>query len=216
MGLSRMEINFRRLLNKCEVMLKTKQKDDDRLPRYVESLGNMLKDLEDTSPCVTSNEAINDYRRRIFKLKSTLGLDASESYDEYLEKEKGKNLSEREQLLGLRQRDVKSSGQADDLDELIDYHQNVQQKIADEMLLFTRNLKEQSELANRIIKKDTEVAGRSTQLTDDNFAKLKVESNKLTEHSKRAWKCWMWIMLVIVLVVFINMVLFMKVMKKKY
>lgn len=50
MGLSRMEINFRRLLNKCEVMLKTKQKNDDRLPQYVESLDNMLKDLEDTSP----------------------------------------------------------------------------------------------------------------------------------------------------------------------
>lgn len=61
-------------------------------------------------------------------------------------------------FVGLRQRDVKSSGPTDGLDELIDYHENMQQKIADDMLLLTRNLKEQSELANRIIKKDTEVS----------------------------------------------------------
>lgn len=90
------------------------------------------------------------------------------------------------------------------MDELIDYHENMQQKIADDMLTLTRNLKEQSMLANKIIRKDTAVVNNSTQLTEQNFTKLKVESAKLTEHSKRAWKCWMWIMLLIVLVVFIS------------
>lgn len=51
---------------------------------------------------ITTNEAINEYRRRIFKLKSTLGLDASESYDEYLEIIRAEKLSEREQLLGTK------------------------------------------------------------------------------------------------------------------
>uniref|UniRef100_A0A1Y1MEA7 Vesicle transport protein USE1 n=1 Tax=Photinus pyralis TaxID=7054 RepID=A0A1Y1MEA7_PHOPY len=120
-------------------------------------------------------------------------------------------------ILGLRKREpAKKTSSTNDLDDIIDYHQDMQAKIADEMLTLTKNLKEQSELANKIIKKDTEVVGRSSQLTEDNFTKLKSESNKLTEHSKRAWKCWMWIMLLVVLVVFINMVLFMKVMKKKY
>lgn len=50
MGLSRIEINFRRLLNKCELMVKTKQKDDDRFPKYVESLDRLLKELETTTP----------------------------------------------------------------------------------------------------------------------------------------------------------------------
>lgn len=44
-----------------------------------------------------------------------------------------------------------------DFDELLDYHENVQERIADDMLSLTRNLREQSELANRIIRKDTEV-----------------------------------------------------------
>lgn len=80
----------------------------------------------------------------------------------------------------------------------------MQEKIAEDMLILTRNLKEQSELANKIIKQDTEVATKSAHLTDKNFSKLKVESEKLAEHSRRACKCWMWIMLIIVMVLFIS------------
>lgn len=125
---------------------------------------------------------------------------------------------------GLRQRTATTTA-PQDLDELITHHQKMQDKIAEEMLILTQNLKGQSEIANKIIKKDTEVLemfvllfkmvlrevllafkvlGRSTQLTEQNFSKLKVESEKLAEHSKRAWKCWLWVMLVIVMVVFIS------------
>lgn len=71
---------------------------------------------------------------------------------------------------------------------------------------------------------------KATQVSDKNLTKLGAESAKLTEHSKRAWKCWLWIMLAVVLVVFISkpaliavnrthchisdMVLFMKLIKK--
>lgn len=93
---------------------------------------------------------------------------------------------------------------SDDLDELLEYNKNMQEKIADNMLILTRNLKEQSQLANKIIRQDTEVVGKSSNLTEHNLAKLKVESEKLQEHSKRAWKCWMWMMLLIVMAVFIS------------
>lgn len=46
---------------------------------------------------------------------------------------------------------------SEDLDELITHHQKLQDKIAEEMLILTQNLKGQSEIANKIIKKDTEV-----------------------------------------------------------
>lgn len=78
-----------------------------------------------------------------------------------------------------------------------------------------------------------QVASNAADLTEKNFSKLVVESAKLEEHSKRAWRCWMWLMLAIVLILFISkccyyylsvlfyyfllfsdMVLFMKVMKK--
>jgi unconventional SNARE in the endoplasmic reticulum protein 1 len=52
-------------------------------------------------------------------------------------------------------------------------------------------------------------------LSEQNAARLKLESEKLQEHSKRACKCWLWLMIIVVISVFISMVLFMKVMKKK-
>lgn len=54
----------------------------------------------------------------------------------------------------LRQRKQRSTGE--DLDVLLKYHHSMQEKIADDMLLLTRNLKEQSQLASSIIRKDTE------------------------------------------------------------
>lgn len=38
------------------------------------------------------------------------------------------------------------------------YYANIQEKLADEMLSLTRNLKEQTLTANKILKRDTEVS----------------------------------------------------------
>lgn len=222
MGLSRLEVNLRRLLVKCELLLKNKEQKD--FPKYLSSLDDMLRDLKQTA----DSDNIPDYIRRIEALKKVIIVehnasnflnaqdDAELNSGSSNDVSPSKNLSSREQLLGdsskLRLRSGKGN---DDLDEALEYHQNMQQKIADDMLTLTRNLKEQSQLANKIIKRDTEVAANSSNLTEKNFSKLKVESEKLAEHSKRACKCWMWVMLIIVMVLFINMVLFMKVMKKK-
>lgn len=46
MVLSRLEINFRRLLAKCELMVKNRQKNDERFPKFIESLLNMVSELE--------------------------------------------------------------------------------------------------------------------------------------------------------------------------
>lgn len=80
---------------------------------------------------------------------------------------------------------------------------DIQEKIAENMLLLTKNLKEQTETANKIIKRDTEVVQASSKLTEKNFGSLKKESDKLQDHSKRAWKCWMWLMIGLVMAIFI-------------
>lgn len=59
-------------------------------------------------------------------------------------------------MVGLRQRTA-ASNTPKDLDELINHHQKIQDKIAEDMLILTQNLKGQSQVANKIIKKDTEV-----------------------------------------------------------
>lgn len=203
MGLSRQEVNLRRLLAKCELMCKSK-KEDDRMEKYVGTLEDMLQEVKNFADSV---ETIASYKARINSIKNAVGITTS----------KYENDPEdiRNNLLGLRQRSV-AKADSQDFEDIINYHEDLQQKITEEMLSLTRSLREQSETANKIIKMDTEVVSRSTELALHNHSKLSVESSKLAEHSKRAWKCWMWIMLAAVLVVFINMVLFMKVMKKKY
>ncbi|XP_056639078.1 vesicle transport protein USE1 [Diorhabda sublineata] len=208
MGLSRQEVNLRRLLAKCELMCKTK-KEDDRIEKYVETLEDMLQELKKITE---SSESIQAYNRRINYIKTALGITKNKYEDE------NDPESMRKDLLGLRQRivdkpEISNSG---DFDKVIEHNENIQRKITEDMLHLTMTLKEQSEISNRIIKKDTEVVSKSTEITENNFGKLSVESSKLAEHSKRAWKCWMWIMLVAVVIVFINMVLFMKLMKKRY
>lgn len=53
-----------------------------------------------------------------------------------------------------RQPDIESN---DNLDELLRHHQNKQESIAEELMAITRGLREHSELAGKIIKKDIEV-----------------------------------------------------------
>lgn len=66
---------------------------------------------------------------------------------------------------GLRQRvklatsgSVGGGGGGEDMNQALKHHESVQEKIAEDMLALTRNLKEQTEIANRIIRKDTEVS----------------------------------------------------------
>lgn len=99
--------------------------------------------------------------------------------------------------------------------EAVKYIRENQEMITEHMLSLTRNLREQTETANRIIKKDTEMVSRSAGMADRNIGALNKETEKLEDHSRNAWKCWMWLMIVFVIVTFIVMVLFMKIVKKK-
>ncbi|XP_076645180.1 vesicle transport protein Use1 [Halictus rubicundus] len=116
---------------------------------------------------------------------------------------------------GVRQRLGSTNMQDEDLDALLKYNRNIQEKIAENMLSMTSSMKEHALAANAIIKKDIGMLERSDKLTDVNTNKLKTQSLKLKEHTTSYWRCWMWAMIAFVLVVFFNMVLFMKVARKK-
>ncbi|ERL95495.1 vesicle transport protein USE1 [Dendroctonus ponderosae] len=206
-GLSRQEINLRRLLAKCELMSKN-PKPDERFEKYIATLEDMVQEVKQISG--TPIESIKSYQRRVRNIKTLLGLTTISKYEEFNDPQ-----SMRDELLGLRQRiATRDKCESNDLDQVLKFEEDKQTKIADDVLGFVTNLKEQSQAASRIIKQDTEVVINATQISDKNLTKLGAESAKLTEHSNRAWKCWLWIMLAVVLVVFINMVLFMKLIKK--
>ena len=55
----------------------------------------------------------------------------------------------------------------------------------------------------------------SAKLAERSHGALKVESERLETHVNKACSWWVWIMLVVVVVTFINMVMFMRVFPKK-
>ncbi|XP_059060744.1 vesicle transport protein USE1 [Achroia grisella] len=50
-----------------------------------------------------------------------------------------------------------NSSSQEDIDSILKYHQNMQEKVAENMVMLTKNLKEQSQIASTIIRGDTEV-----------------------------------------------------------
>lgn len=250
---SRLEMNVRQLLNKCELIAKQEPIDGNwRLKKYIESLTAMITELK-TGPDKPGPETMSEYSKRavflngiiqtatlnspIEKLEAvqqlshgvaTVSTDASAQ--EIHQKTVAKyGLELRSELFGLEDSDdslrkrniikaqnfTSTSSSQEDIDSILKYHQNMQEKVAENMVLLTKSLKEQSQIASTIIRGDTEALKKSSDLTDRNLMSLKKESEKLQEHSRSAWKCWLWIMLAVVMVIFINMVLFMKVMKKR-
>lgn len=63
----------------------------------------------------------------------------------------------RERKAGTKITTTPNSLTSDDVDAVLKHHHNVQEKVAEEMLSLTRNLKENMMMANHIIKKDTQV-----------------------------------------------------------
>ncbi|XP_011504703.1 PREDICTED: vesicle transport protein USE1, partial [Ceratosolen solmsi marchali] len=115
----------------------------------------------------------------------------------------------------LRQRHINSNNQDEDINAVLNYHHKMQEKIAENMILMTNNMKEHALTASTIIKKDLSILEKSDKLADNNTTKLKDEAFKLGEHTKSTWRCWLWVMIAFVLVVFFNMILFIKIVKKK-
>ena len=65
----------------------------------------------------------------------------------------------RDELFGLRRRNpVNNEMNNDDVDVVLKYHQNLQEKVAEEMVSLAQNLKHNCTVSNQIIKKDTEVS----------------------------------------------------------
>lgn len=247
---SRTEINIRRLLTRCELMVKDDHHQLWKLEQYIHCLDKMIEELQ-TLPSKPSKDTIVEYTKRVDFLKGVVNTTKltnavdrvvavqmlsknSATYTDVKspnittqihQKTSAKYSQElRAELLhtdkgiledGIRQRFTNENVQGEDLDLLLKYNRNIQEKIAENMLSMTSSMKEHALAASAIIKRDIGLLEKSDKLTDVNATKLKSESLKLKDHTNSNWRCWMWLMIAFVLVIFFNMVLFMKVAKKK-
>ncbi|ALC44490.1 Use1 [Drosophila busckii] len=232
---TKLNVNIRTLLINCEELAKSKD-NYWRLQKFLKSLDTMIAELAAMDDAQSATR-IPGYRERLEALMLTTGytpkVGTGATGEIALQEMRqlqntSKHNALRQELLQdgdtLRRRrgaDESATGvdenatNGDNMNEAVKYYNNAQEKITEHMLSLTRNLKEQTETANRILKRDTEIVSRSTGMADKNINSLGKEAEKLEQHSKKAYKCWLWLMFVFVIVVFIGMVLFMKIMKKK-
>ncbi|XP_075162631.1 vesicle transport protein Use1 [Haematobia irritans] len=231
---TKLNVNIRTLLANCDELVKD-ESNYWRLKKFIKSLDTMIDELN----CMDDAHGIDkipEYKERLQRLKSLTNYidsppqasrtkrlrEAAETSDSILKEMNQLNQSKQyvelrrellqEDTLRRRRPMEDSSG---DQSEAVKYIRDNQEKITEHMLSLTRNLREQTETANKIIKKDTEMMSRSSGMTDRNISALNKETEKLEDHSRNAWKCWMWLMIIFVIVTFIAMVLFMKIVKKK-
>lgn len=116
--------------------------------------------------------------------------------------------------LRLRQK-YQENKEIKDLDAVLRYHHSMQEKVAEEMVALAQNLKQNSLLAGHFIRKDTETLQKASHLTDQNYSRLKVETDRLEKHSKRCCNWWVWLVLGSVCITFLWMIVFMRLFPKR-
>ncbi|KAK3736162.1 hypothetical protein QZH41_015558 [Actinostola sp. cb2023] len=196
----------------------------DKMSEYTKRI-NFLKGLIETEKKNSINEkalASQHLARPVSHMISSSQTDTNpEKVHELHIKTKARIEKEmRDELMGtgkiyFLQGDDNNKEKEKSIDEVLQYHQNMQEKIADEMVNMARSLKHTSMMANNIILQDNKSLDVSTRLVDSNFVKLKHESDRLEEITSRYCSMWMWIALALVVTVFISTILFIRMFPKK-
>uniref|UniRef100_A0A3P8W970 Vesicle transport protein USE1 n=1 Tax=Cynoglossus semilaevis TaxID=244447 RepID=A0A3P8W970_CYNSE len=243
---SRLEINFIRLLSRCESIASEKRGEAEwRLEKYVAALEEMLVALRKSLSKPTP-EVLTDYTRKVDFLKGLLEAEKLSSTTEkalanqflapgrtptiatermpatktvHIQSKARCTGEMRDELLGTvgvnlhifigLPLDERQS--AAELDAVLQHHHNLQEKLAEDMLNLARNLKNNSMAAQNIIKQDNQTLGHSMRQADVNFEKLKTESERLEQHTKKSVNWLLWLMLILVSFTFISMILFIRI-----
>lgn len=118
-----------------------------------------------------------------------------------------------EKTKGTDLRHRKVSNDKTDINAILQHHNEMQEKLADEMLMLTRNLKTNVTAAKRIVSDDLKILSDSSQLAGTNMDRLKVETERLEAHTNSCtW--WVWLMIVAVTCTFLWMIIFIRIFHK--
>ncbi|XP_050686337.1 vesicle transport protein USE1-like isoform X3 [Eriocheir sinensis] len=105
---------------------------------------------------------------------------------------------------------------ADDFHAQLLSDEQKREKMVEDMIIMAREWKEQSKIANKIIRKDIDNVDRASKVADSNQDNLKVEASRLSEYNKRACNFWIWIMIIFVCFMFMSMVMFIRIFPRRY
>uniref|UniRef100_A0A8C5Q4G8 Vesicle transport protein USE1 n=1 Tax=Leptobrachium leishanense TaxID=445787 RepID=A0A8C5Q4G8_9ANUR len=255
MAKSRLELNFVRLLSRCEAIASEKRQEGEWRLDKVRGEGRSVAMFANPSP---APELLIEYSRKVDFLKGLLEAEKLASSTEkalanqFLAPGRTPTISKertpvtktvhlqtqarctgemRDELLGkvswcknssiallffighnsLPNNDKQSAAE---LDAVLQHHNNLQEKLAEEMLRLTQNLKNNTLAAQSVIKQDNQTLNQSLKFADQNFEKLKTESDRLEQHAKKSVNWLLWIMLIFVCFTFISMILFIRIFPK--
>jgi len=244
MNLAYIDTNFQRLLLKCEEIAEKQELDDWRFEKYVLSLDEMLKKMNSMSTKKISNDTAKEYAKKVEFLKQLTLLKSksnANSNDRNLEPlqltNPGPILSKkdmkskqiyhkvqlnqenqlRQQLLGKSKDSKNNESETEnvDMNKLLMQQQVSQEKLALEMLKSVENIKNNSLAAKQILVKDNKTLSMLNSEAEKNSDNLSQVSNNLSDRVSRSCNCWIWLMVMLIMTIFIMMVLFMKLFPKK-
>ncbi|NWW26823.1 USE1 protein, partial [Falcunculus frontatus] len=241
MAATRLELNLMRLLSRCEALAAERRDPEEwRLEKYVAALEDMLRELKKQSS-KPAPELLNEYSRKVDFLKGLLEAEKLSSSMEkalanqflapgrtpttakertpatktvHLQTKARCTGQMRSELLGTVCLTSDEKQSAVELDAVLQHHQDVQEKLAEEMLSLARSLKNNTLAAQNVIKQDNQTLSHSLRMADQNFEKLKDESDRLEQHAKKSVDWLLWIMLIVVCFIFISMILFIRIFPK--
>ena len=205
--------------------------------QYIEGLDDRLMELHMLTACQPSRESLLLFSKKVRTLKGVIEAEKLNSASERLAavqimppvsassgldktqeifcqtRSKYSNQVREELFSGARKRPNARGSQ--DGDVVLNFNKEMQEKVAEEMVALTRNLKENLHISNDIIKKDTQVLEGTGSIADDNSINLRSNSNKLEGIVSRSCQYWLWISLALVCFSFLGMVVFIRIFPKK-
>ncbi|KAK9688999.1 hypothetical protein RND81_09G027100 [Saponaria officinalis] len=231
MGLSKTEINLRRLLAAAP-----QQKNQAKLVHYVATLRELLEQLgEETTPDGLprlSKAKVSDYSEKIESLASRL-VSPMEIFIEMSTEESPRKIEEEKvgSPSGLRKRPVPASSFEDKSNDKagehsskhvkldtasyshIDKHRKLQEDLTDEMVRMAQQLKENSLMMNRSVKNAEKVLDSTEQAIEHSLATTSHvnvrASNVFSQSSKTS--CFTWLAMFVMLMVFMMVVLLIRI-----
>jgi hypothetical protein len=91
-----------------------------------------------------------------------------------------------------------------DFETMMKDEQKTQEEITNDLLLLTQNLKEQSNAANMVVRKDIEALGKSNILAQENNDNLHIQTQKLQERSGFCGRFWVWLLVLLICFTFVG------------
>lgn len=208
------------------------------LPQYIEGLDDRLMELHMLTACQPSREQLLLFTKKVRTLKGVIEAEKLKSASERLAavqimppvstssgldrtqeifcqtRSKYSNQVREELFSGAGgRRELGEDGS--DVDLVMNFQRERQEKMAEEMVALAHNLKENLHIAGDIVKNDTRCLEGTSQLAEDNTRHLRSNADKLTDFVRRSCQYWLWILLALNCFAFLWMVVFIRMFPKK-